>query len=109
MPQPVMKMTRTLLLPAFLSLGMASAPELASAQKSRGDQDGAYAARQSGAVRSLREIEGRIVPRMRDSDYLGPEFDPRSGIYRLKFMRNGSVIWVDVDGRTGAVIGQSGR
>ena len=43
---------------------------------------------------------------MRGSTYLGPEFD--GGVYRLKFMRNGSVIWVDVDARTGAVIGRSG-
>ena len=109
MPMPVMTMTRTIFLPAMLSLGLATAPGFAGVPKSRGDQDSAYAARQKGEVRSLREIEGRVVPRMPGSDYLGPEFDPRSGVYRLKFMRNGSVIWVDVDGRTGAVIGQSGR
>ena len=77
----------------------------ASAQR-RGDQYQAYQARQSGQTLSLREIEDRILPRMRGSTYLGPEFD--GGVYRLKFMRNGSVIWVDVDARTGAVIGRSG-
>jgi hypothetical protein len=38
------------------------------------------------------------VPRMRGADYLGPELDYERGRYRLKFMRNGQVIWVDVDG-----------
>ena len=104
-----MTMTKTLMLPAFLAFGLAGASDSAFAQRNRGDQDSAYSALQKGEVRSLREIEGRVVPRMRGSDYLGPEFDSRSGVYRLKFMRNGSVIWVDVDGRTGTVIGQSGR
>lgn len=77
----------------------------ASAQR-RGDQYRAYEARQAGRVLSLREIEDRVLPRMRGSTYLGPEFD--GGVYRLKFMRGGSVMWVDVDARTGAVIGRSG-
>ena len=87
---------------ALLALALA-AP--ASAQR-RGDQYQAFEARKSGRVMSLREIEDRVLPRMRGSTYLGPEFE--GGIYRLKFMRNGSVIWVDVDARTGAVIGRSG-
>lgn len=73
------------------------------------DQDEAYAATRSGQIRSLREIEGRVVPRMGGASYLGPEFDAGSSTYRLKFMRAGSVIWVDVDGRTGAIIGRSGN
>ncbi|MVO79430.1 hypothetical protein GON01_15970 [Sphingomonas sp. MAH-20] len=87
---------------ALVALALA-AP--ATAQR-RGDQYRAYEAHQSGRVLSLREIEDRILPRMRGSTYLGPEFD--GGVYRLKFMRSGSVIWVDVDARTGAVIGRSG-
>lgn len=87
---------------ALVALALA-AP--ATAQR-RGDQYRAYEARQSGRVLSLRDIEDRVLPQMRGSTYLGPEFD--SGVYRLKFMRSGSVIWVDVDARTGAVIGRSG-
>ena len=87
---------------ALIALALA-AP--ASAQR-RGDQYQAFEARKSGRVLSLRDIEDRVLPRMRGSTYLGPEYD--GGIYRLKFMRNGSVIWVDVDARTGAVIGRSG-
>ena len=56
----------------------------ATAQR-RGDQYRAFEARQSGQVLSLREIEDRVLPHMRGSTYLGPEFD--GGVYRLKFMR----------------------
>jgi uncharacterized membrane protein YkoI len=87
---------------ALVALALA-AP--AAAQR-RGDQYQAFEARKSGRVLSLREIEDRVLPRMRGSTYLGPEYE--DGVYRLKFMRNGSVIWVDVDARTGAVLGRSG-
>jgi uncharacterized membrane protein YkoI len=87
---------------ALVALALA-AP--ATAQR-RGDQYQAFEARKSGQVLSLREIEDRVLPRMRGSTYLGPEYE--GGVYRLKFMRNGSVIWVDVDARTGAVLGRSG-
>ena len=85
---------------------LAAAP--AGAQHRR-DQDEALAARRAGQVMPLRQIEDRVIPRMPGADYLGPEFDAGTGIYRLKFMRGGSVIWVDVDGRTGAIRGRSGQ
>ena len=47
-----------------------------------------------------------ILPRMRGAEYLGPELDVAEGRYRLKFMRGGDVIWIDVDARTGQVLGQ---
>ena len=74
----------------------------------RREQDEVFAARVSGQALPLRQIEQRIVPRMAGFDYLGPEFDPGTSSYRLKFMRGGSVVWVDVDARTGAIIGRSG-
>jgi uncharacterized membrane protein YkoI len=85
----------------------ATAP--AGAVERRGDQYEALEAREAGRVLSLRAIESRVIPQMGDADYLGPEFDHSSSVYRLKFMRGGRVIWVDVDARTGAVIGRSGR
>jgi uncharacterized membrane protein YkoI len=72
------------------------------------DQDRAFAARQAGQIQPLHEIEDRIVRQMPGCDYLGPEFDSNSGVYRLKFMRGGSVIYIDVDGRTGQIVGRSG-
>ena len=50
-------------------------------------------------------IERKIMPFMGGADYLGPEFNGNT--YRLKFMRGGRVIWVDVDGRSGQIIGRT--
>ena len=80
----------------------------ADAQRRR-DQDEAFAARRAGQVMPLNQIEQSIVPRMGGATYIGPEFDAGSGTYRLKFMRGGNVIWIDVDGRTGQIVGRSGN
>lgn len=72
------------------------------------EQDAAYHAKRSGDIRPFPEIRKRVMPRMGGAAYLGSEFDPGSAVYRLKFMRRDSVIWVDVDARTGAIIGRSG-
>jgi hypothetical protein len=96
-------------LPAFLlllALG-AGLPVAADARPRDKEQQNAWRATQEGRFLPLRTIEGLIVPRMRGADYLGPELDYESGRYRLKFMRGADVIWVDVDARTGQVIGQS--
>lgn len=58
----------------------------------------------AGNVRSLREIEGRVLPTMPGMQYLGPEYDPVAMAYRLKFIRDGKVVFVDVDARSGAVL-----
>ncbi|WP_431863538.1 hypothetical protein [Allosphingosinicella sp.] len=71
------------------------------------DQDAAFRATQQGQILPLTAIRSRVqVP---GADYIGAEFDPRAGVYRLKFMRGGDVIWVDVDARTGRQIGRSGN
>lgn len=84
-------------------------PAAVAADGRRRDQDAAYTDTRNGQVRPLREIEARVVPRMGGASYIGPEYDADTARYRLKFMRGGSVIWVDVDGRTGAVLGRSGE
>lgn len=99
---------------SFIALALVSGLALgpAEAQKARrGEQDAAFQATQKGAVRSLRSIENGIVPGMkaRGADYIGAEFDGQDLRYRLKFMRGSSVIWVDVDGRSGAIIGKAGE
>ncbi|MFD1033819.1 hypothetical protein ACFQ15_04055 [Sphingomonas hankookensis] len=71
------------------------------------DHQAARAARAEGRILPLREIERRVVPQMRGAQYLGFDYDPDRGIYTLKFLRDGAVIWVDVDGRTGQVTGRS--
>lgn len=94
--------------PAILALLAIAAPGLAVAQK-RGDQMQAFDARRQGKLMSLRDIEKRVVPAMEGAEYLGSDFDGASKVYTLKFLRDGNVIWVDVDGRSGQVIGRTGR
>ena len=87
----------------------------AAAQRDRGngqgrgadalsDQMSARQELQAGRTMPLREIERRILPQMRGSDYLGPQWDPTASAYRLKFIKEGQVTWVDVDARTGRIL-----
>ena len=69
----------------------------------------ASAPRQTVRVLPVREIERRVIPMMQGAQYLGFDFDPQTAIYTLKFLRNGSVIWVDVDGRTGRIVRRTGN
>jgi hypothetical protein len=71
------------------------------------DQDRAFRATQEGRSMPLPMIERKVMPHMNGADYLGPEFRGRT--YRLKFMQEGRVIWVDVDAATGRIIGKSNR
>ena len=72
------------------------------------DQDVAYRQKEAGKILPARAIEARVVPRMDGMTYLGFEFDAGSSTYRLKFMDGRRVVWVDVDGRTGRILGRSG-
>ncbi len=60
----------------------------------------------AGNVRSLRDIERHVLPMMGGAQYLGPEYDPLILAYRLKFIQNGHVVFIDVDARSGEIIGQ---
>ncbi|MEG3164561.1 hypothetical protein U1701_08150 [Sphingomonas sp. PB2P19] len=89
---------------------MAAAPVLAAeSDQRRGDQMSAFEARRQGRALSLREIEARVVPTMKGAQYIGFDYDSGSAIYTLKFLRDGNVIWVDVDGRSGQIVGRTGR
>ena len=90
------------------ALGLTALPPAADARPRDKEQDTAWKATKRGHYLPLRAIESMIVPRMRGAEYLGPELDAGSGRYRLKFMRGGQVMWVDVDARTGQVVGKSG-
>lgn len=72
------------------------------------DQDAAWQAAREGRFKPLREIEARVLPKMRGYTYLGPEIYPEAGRYRLKFMRGPRVVWIDVDARSGAVVDTNG-
>ena len=95
---------------AGLGAGSASALVAAGAsaqEQSRSDQGEARREMRAGNQLSLREIERRILPGMRDSEYLGPSYDSTARAYRLKFIKDGRVTYVDVDARTGRIISRS--
>jgi uncharacterized membrane protein YkoI len=73
----------------------------------RSEQDEARREMQAGTQLSLREIERRILPQMQGSEYLGPAYDSVARAYRLRFIKDGRVSYVDVDARTGRIIGRS--
>lgn len=93
------------LAPALLFAGLAPAPD-AQAQ-SRSEQSEARKEMRAGNILKSREIEARVLPTMRGHDYLGFEYDPAAMAYRLKFIRDGRVSFVDVDAKTGKVIRRS--
>ena len=92
---------RTLLAAAF-AVGVAASPALADPPR---DQDRVGEAVRQGKSMPLPKIEKRVMPFAGGADYLGPEFN--GDTYRLKFMRNGRVFWIDVDPETGKIVGRS--
>lgn len=86
---------------ALLAASLTSVPALA--EKPR-DADKAFQATQEGRSMPLPQLERRVMPLMGGADYLGPELN--GGVTRMKFMQNGRVIWVDVDGQ-GRIIRRS--
>ena len=94
---------RLVLMSMLASIAMLSP---VTADPRRSEQNEARQDMRAGKVKSLREIEANIVPRMRGMQYLGPEYDPVAQVYRLKFIDRDRVIFVDVDARTGNVIRQ---
>ena len=115
-----MKLLRTLLLAGVLASGLSSAPALADRPRDRGpraeqsdrqsqaphrEQERAFEGRRDGRSMPLPQLERRVIPFMGGADYLGPELN--NGTYRMKFIQNGRVIWVDVDPQTGRIIRRS--
>jgi hypothetical protein len=78
----------------------------AEAKPRRDEQGEVRRDMREGHVRPLRDIERRVLPTKPDMQYLGPEYDAAAMAYRLKFIRDGRVVFVDVDARTGQVLSQ---
>lgn len=95
---------RMILVLALVSLPLTSAPALAGPGNEQGQ---VRRDMRAGNVRSLRDIERRVLPMMPGAQYLGPEYDPVALVYRLKFIREGRVAFVDVDARSGEVLRQA--
>jgi hypothetical protein len=83
---------------AALCVGLLATPAVADPRR---DSDRAFRATQEGRAMPLPKIERRVMPFMGGADYLGPEFN--GDTYRLKFVKDGRVIWVDVDAATGRI------
>ena len=102
-----MKQLRIVLLAAAVACGLTSAPALADGPRDHGqrpaptapprEQERAFEAARDGRSMPLPQLERRVMPMMGGADYLGPELN--GDTYRFKFMQNGRVIWVDVDGQ----------
>ncbi|HEX6785122.1 MAG TPA: hypothetical protein VF098_10785 [Sphingomicrobium sp.] len=103
--------TLRILLPAVVAAMVVSTPALADGPRGHPqrpnispmreqplrEQERAFEATRDGRSMPLPQLERRIMPMMGGADYLGPEMN--GDTYRFKFMQNGRVIWVDVDGR----------
>lgn len=77
----------------------------AHAGSQRDEQDAARRAMLDGQVMPFSVIKRRVDAAMGGATYLGSEFNPSSNRYRLKYVKDGKVVWVDADGRTGDIIG----
>ncbi|HZV17652.1 MAG TPA: hypothetical protein VFF84_03065 [Sphingobium sp.] len=61
-----------------------------------------------GDVMPFSIIKRRVEAEMGGATYVGVAPSPREGIYRMQFLRkDGKVVWVDVDGKTGNIIART--
>jgi hypothetical protein len=98
----MMTLYRTLFA-AIVAASAIVAPAMADGPR---DADRAFRNKEQGRSMPLPKIEQRVMPFMGGADYLGPELNG-GGTYRMKFMQNGRVIWVDVDPQTGRILRRS--
>ena len=96
-----MKLFKAIFLAAALAAGLSSGPALADPPR---DANRAFQGVRQGRSMPLPQLERHVLPMMGGADYLGPEMNGNT--YRFKFIRNGRVVWVDVDGQ-GRVIRRS--
>ena len=96
-----MRLLRALFLAAAITGGLTGAPALADPPR---DANRAFQGVREGRSMPLPQLERRVMPMMGGADYLGPELN--GDTTRFKFIQNGRVIWVDVDGQ-GRVVRRS--
>lgn len=89
---------------AALLLASAALPGAAMGIEPPSDQDRAYEKARNGQIRSFGEIRSRVSTRIRGR-FLGCDCDPGAARYRMKYLRDGEVVVVDVDARTGNILG----
>lgn len=89
-----------------MALAGSSVSALAQAQSLTSDQASARAEMQAGRNLPIRDIERRLVPRYEQQgyEYLTFEYDGVAAVYRLKFIKDGNLLFVDADARNGRVL-----
>ena len=100
------RLSRPFLAALAIAMPLTALPVAAGAAPRRDAQGEVRKDMREGRVVSLRDIERRVLPSMPGMQYLGPEYDPAAMAYRLKFIRDGRVVFVDVDARSGQVLNQ---
>jgi len=61
--------------------------------------------RRAGEIMPFDVIQRRVLQEV-PGEYMGAQFDPGTRRYRFRFMRDGNLINVDVDARTGERVRQ---
>jgi hypothetical protein len=99
---------RKLVAAAAVALLFAVASPVPAERNHVPEQDALRNGVRSGQFLPYQEMRARAQGRI-DGQMIGSEFDPGTGRYRFKFQRGGSVIWMDMDGRTGREVGRIGQ
>lgn len=99
-----MVMVRKTLLLGAIAFALC-APSAFAEMGKRDEQDAARRAMLDRQVMPFSVIKRRVEAAMGDATYLGTEFMTEGNRYRLKYVKDGKVVWVDVDGRSGDIIG----
>ncbi|MBV8971285.1 MAG: hypothetical protein JO290_03225 [Sphingomonadaceae bacterium] len=86
-----------------LAVALAAAAVPAVAQR---EQDNAYRLAKEGQIMQLGDILALVSPHV-PGKFIGSEFDADHVMYRLRYMQGNSVKNVDVDARTGRILGRS--
>ncbi len=92
-----------MLRPLILALALTLAAGPAVAQR---EQDSAYRMAKEGQIMELGDILAQVSPRV-GGKFIGSEFDAEHVMYRLRYMTGGVVKNVDVDARTGRILGRT--
>lgn len=98
----------SILLGGLLAISATSLPANAQSFARGEDQRAARRAMLDGEVMPFSIIKRRVEREMPEAKYVGVGPSSRDGVIRMQFLQhNGKVIWVDVDGKTGNIIGRT--
>lgn len=104
---PMMMIRKSLTLAIGAMVAAALLPSASAQAGRRDEQDAARRAMLDGQVMPFSMIKRRVDAAMDGASYVGSEFNPSANRYRLKYVKDGKVMWVDADGRTGDIIGMA--